>query len=561
TEIDNSEKTHENDKEKEDLKAPKERDLWEQDIPVFDKIILNPGNEKQESGIIGIDFEERYTFITVMRNGTFISVKENGDMIPSVCTITRLGECLFGNRAVRYGKVHNESVLKLTKYCGNKAEISRHGFTFSAQYICTEFFRYLKELAESELKLRIDGALLTLGNVDMIYRWRIAQAAGNAGIKIKRIICKPLACALVNYIYEPLAEENVIVCSFDGSFISGVCLEVGDGVIEVLSREEMHMQKYKENLSGKIIELIQKLIHEGCMEANDIDRVMIFSNEPVPQNVIIDQAFQGKEKRVTLDTLFDQPVRGAAIDGGLLHGDRHCEGILLLDVCSHPIDIIVWRENDVEPETISFMKSNTTLPTKVIREIKVKSGESLDIYVLYREKDHIHIRNSLAKVHLDGTWIEGTTQVNVTLDVYSGERIDLEIENPNTNMKIKKHVYGFEYENKEDSDDITIEGVIKKVLSVGEGIEWGLRNLSEEERETPTGKGLIQVYKKWKDVMRELHITPIRAEGMYFDIQYHTAIMYVTDENLDANMIVEELQTGYMYHGKVIKPSFVKVAN
>ena len=51
------------------------------------------------------------------------------------------------------------------------------------------------------------------------------------------------------------------------------------------------------------------------------------------------------------------------------------------------------------------------------------------------------------------------------------------------------------------------------------------------------------------------------AEGKEFDANLHNAVMHVEDEEAGENVVVEELQKGYMYKESVLRHSMVKVAN
>lgn len=56
-------------------------------------------------------------------------------------------------------------------------------------------------------------------------------------------------------------------------------------------------------------------------------------------------------------------------------------------------------------------------------------------------------------------------------------------------------------------------------------------------------------------------VKAIEAAGQEFDPNFHNAVMHVDDENLGENVVVEELQKGYLYRDSVVRHSMVKVAN
>jgi molecular chaperone GrpE len=63
-------------------------------------------------------------------------------------------------------------------------------------------------------------------------------------------------------------------------------------------------------------------------------------------------------------------------------------------------------------------------------------------------------------------------------------------------------------------------------------------------------------------ILSELGIGMVSAEqGDDFEPNVHFAVAHIEDESLDDNVVAEELQKGYKYKDKIIRPSMVKVAN
>ncbi|WP_280951811.1 nucleotide exchange factor GrpE [Alteribacter populi] len=77
------------------------------------------------------------------------------------------------------------------------------------------------------------------------------------------------------------------------------------------------------------------------------------------------------------------------------------------------------------------------------------------------------------------------------------------------------------------------------------------------------GKGLLQgmemVYKQLKDALESEGIIAIEAVGRTFDPLYHQAVMQVESDDYESNVVVEEMQKGYMLKDRVIRPAMVKV--
>ena len=69
------------------------------------------------------------------------------------------------------------------------------------------------------------------------------------------------------------------------------------------------------------------------------------------------------------------------------------------------------------------------------------------------------------------------------------------------------------------------------------------------------------VYKQFSAALEEIGVVPIEAVGQQFDPNLHNAVMHDEDDTMDANVISEEFQKGYMYKESVVRHSMVKVVN
>ena len=69
------------------------------------------------------------------------------------------------------------------------------------------------------------------------------------------------------------------------------------------------------------------------------------------------------------------------------------------------------------------------------------------------------------------------------------------------------------------------------------------------------------VYKQLMTALSDMGVTPIEAVGQVFNPDLHNAVMHVEDPEAGENVIVEELQKGYLYKDFVVRYSMVKVAN
>lgn len=71
--------------------------------------------------------------------------------------------------------------------------------------------------------------------------------------------------------------------------------------------------------------------------------------------------------------------------------------------------------------------------------------------------------------------------------------------------------------------------------------------------------GVHYINKQFQDLFTELTLQAIKTLGEQFDPQYHDAVETVQDETFADNEIVKEVQRGYIYKDKIIRPARVVV--
>lgn len=109
--------------------------------------------------------------------------------------------------------------------------------------------------------------------------------------------------------------------------------------------------------------------------------------------------------------------------------------------------------------------------------------------------------------------------------------------------------------------DLGAKDIVEKILPVVDSFELALKNVPEDAKDDPFVDGMEKIHKQFLKALEDAHVTPIEAVGKEFNPEFHNAVMHVEDEEAGENIVVEELQKGYMYKDHVVRYSMVKVAN
>jgi len=73
-------------------------------------------------------------------------------------------------------------------------------------------------------------------------------------------------------------------------------------------------------------------------------------------------------------------------------------------------------------------------------------------------------------------------------------------------------------------------------------------------------KGVELIYKQLFEVLAKQGLERIDAQGKSFDPHFHQAIERVETEDHSDGTVIEVLQPGYVFHGRVLRPATVRVA-
>ena len=106
--------------------------------------------------------------------------------------------------------------------------------------------------------------------------------------------------------------------------------------------------------------------------------------------------------------------------------------------------------------------------------------------------------------------------------------------------------------NQEKSEWIkfTNTELILKLLAILDSFEEALKHTKD--------KGVQQLYNQLKDVLKKEGLEEIKSVGEKFNPELHEAVENIKGDKKEG-VIIEEIQKGYKLHGKVIRPSKVRV--
>lgn len=115
-------------------------------------------------------------------------------------------------------------------------------------------------------------------------------------------------------------------------------------------------------------------------------------------------------------------------------------------------------------------------------------------------------------------------------------------------------------QEKEDLAAVVVQNFIKELLPLLDNFERALATVNPEAGANPLRDGVEMIFKQFMTTLEKNGLEKIEAVNAKFDPNFHEAVMRVSDDSVEEDTVVEELQCGYSVKGRVVRPSMVKVA-
>ena len=104
----------------------------------------------------------------------------------------------------------------------------------------------------------------------------------------------------------------------------------------------------------------------------------------------------------------------------------------------------------------------------------------------------------------------------------------------------------------------------RDILSPGDNLERALDALPEDENHPESIKNLIDglkmVLKEYKNTLEKHGVKKIETLNQKFDHNFHQAMMEVENNDIEEGTVVQEVQSGYTMHDRLLRAAMVGVS-
>ena len=104
------------------------------------------------------------------------------------------------------------------------------------------------------------------------------------------------------------------------------------------------------------------------------------------------------------------------------------------------------------------------------------------------------------------------------------------------------------------------EDLLRDLLPVADNIHRALDHCAAACRSDAVSEWLCMILGMFRDVLSKHGVTEVEALGKPFDPQFHEAIAQTPAPGKEPNTVIDELEKGYMYQDRLLRPAKVVVA-
>ena len=207
-----------------------------------------------------------------------------------------------------------------------------------------------------------------------------------------------------------------------------------------------------------------------------------------------------------------------------------------------------YREEEKELENEEVVEENdasTKVEEEKVNKKSKKNKKHQDVEEEVLDNNYLELQNEIEKLKEELTKLleENNNLSNNLL------RNRAELEN------FKKRTY----EERIQERKYALKDFLLELINVIDIFEKAVNVKTDDEKVQKFLTGFVMINNMFKAILQKEGVVKIEALNKPFDPAFHDAIEEVEVENVESGIIVEELQTGYMYKDRVLRPSMVKV--
>jgi molecular chaperone GrpE len=113
---------------------------------------------------------------------------------------------------------------------------------------------------------------------------------------------------------------------------------------------------------------------------------------------------------------------------------------------------------------------------------------------------------------------------------------------------------------KEEYQKYFLSDFLLNLLEVVDNLERALKVRNAANNEQSLLSGVEMIYKQFMDLLKKYDVEEVDALNQPFDPNFHEALSKEEKKDIEEAIILEVYQKGFLYNGKLLRPTLAKVA-
>lgn len=133
----------------------------------------------------------------------------------------------------------------------------------------------------------------------------------------------------------------------------------------------------------------------------------------------------------------------------------------------------------------------------------------------------------------------------------------------NRMLRIQADLENYRRRSRQELEQMSLfagEDLMKKILPVLDSLERAISSFTEKSENSSWQDGVDLTLKQFQGILKNEGLEVVPALKEPFDPQLHEAVYQEPQEQVTEPTVIEEMQKGYLYKGKLLRPALVKVA-
>ncbi len=187
-------------------------------------------------------------------------------------------------------------------------------------------------------------------------------------------------------------------------------------------------------------------------------------------------------------------------------------------------------------------------------------GENFDLENLFKEAE-----KTVEEIAKKKKTKDSTTETEVEISKDKEELLE-EISRLNSKLEdVRAEFSNFKQRTIKEKEKLSLfveADLLKEIINIVDIFDYAKKTFSRGSNHTVEEyqKGFELLYREFLVLLNKLGLEKIESIGRKFDPNFHHVVSVVESENGEDNVIIDEIKSGYVYKGIVIRPSMVKVS-